>query len=89
MLAIRSRQPLRGLPILVGRRKEREMRDWLRERAIRWLMSATIYTCILSRWLLATHREAVQGRSARQVERMERAMGLLQAHQTERRSSRG
>lgn len=75
MLAIRSRQPLRGLPILVGRRKEREMRDWLRERAIQWLMGA--------------HNKAVQGRSARQVERMERAMGLLQAHQTERRSSRG
>lgn len=52
------------------------MRDWLRERAIRWLMSATIYTCILSRWLLATHSEAVQGRSALQVERMERARGI-------------
>lgn len=76
MLAIRSRQPLRGLPILVRRRKEREMRDWLRERAIQWLMGAVIRTYILSRWLLDAHGKAVQGRSARQVERMERARGL-------------
>lgn len=65
------------------------MSDWLRECAIRCLMGATIRTYILSRWLLEAHGKAVQGRSARQVERMERARGLLQAHQTERRSSRG
>lgn len=52
------------------------MRDWLRERAIKWLMGAVIRTYILSRWLLDAHGKAVQGRSARQVERMERARGL-------------
>lgn len=52
------------------------MRDWLRERAIKWLMGATIRTYVISRWLLGAHNKAVQGRSARQVERMERAGGL-------------